>query len=67
MYDITEEATFDNCKKWLAEARQHIQPGAQIILVGNQLDREDNRKVQSSTAKDFAGKQSSLNSPKIIK
>lgn len=54
MYDITEEATFDNCKKWLAEARQHIQPGAQIILVGNQLDREDNRKVQSSTAKDFA-------------
>ncbi|KAF8602785.1 P-loop containing nucleoside triphosphate hydrolase protein [Ceratobasidium sp. AG-I] len=54
MYDITDEASFDNCKKWLNEARQHIQPGAQIVLVGNQLDRQAIRKVRSSTAQSFA-------------
>lgn len=38
VYDITREATFKSCTKWMEELRQSAEPDIVIMLVGNKVD-----------------------------
>jgi len=38
IYDVTKQATFQNCSKWMDELRQNAEPDIVIMLVGNKVD-----------------------------
>ena len=44
-YDITRRSTFDSLSAWLADARALGSPDLVAILVGNMLDKEEEREV----------------------
>ncbi|KAL7425024.1 hypothetical protein Q5752_000712 [Cryptotrichosporon argae] len=45
VYDITSRASFANLDRWVADCRAVASPHVAIVLVGNKLDREDEREV----------------------
>ena len=45
MYDITNKNTFINIKKWIQETDDENPTGAKKLIVGNKIDREENREV----------------------
>merc|ERR1712196_218004 len=57
-YDITKQATFQNCAKWMEELRQAAEPDIVIMLVGNKVDLADKdpaqRQVYYDAANEFA-------------
>ncbi|EPQ57823.1 ras-domain-containing protein [Gloeophyllum trabeum ATCC 11539] len=38
VYDVTNRTTFENCRTWLADVREHADPHLTCILVGNKVD-----------------------------
>mmetsp|Transcript_96519 Transcript_96519/g.270149 ORF Transcript_96519/g.270149 Transcript_96519/m.270149 type:complete len:220 (+) Transcript_96519:63-722(+) len=58
VYDVTRQATFQNCLKWLEELRQNADQNIIIMLVGNKVDlveKDPNaRQVFYDSATDFA-------------
>jgi small GTP-binding protein len=54
VFDITNDATFDDLGAWLRDLEQLANPNAYILLVGNKVDLEDKRQVGAGQAKDFA-------------
>eukprot|EP00933_Yihiella_yeosuensis_P000051 TRINITY_DN100087_c0_g1_i1.p1 TRINITY_DN100087_c0_g1~~TRINITY_DN100087_c0_g1_i1.p1 ORF type:complete len:211 (+),score=50.76 TRINITY_DN100087_c0_g1_i1:78-710(+) len=58
VYDVTKQASFQNCQKWMEELRQNAEPDIVIMLVGNKVDLTDNepstRQVYSDAANEFA-------------
>ncbi|KAK1923582.1 P-loop containing nucleoside triphosphate hydrolase protein [Papiliotrema laurentii] len=46
VYDITSRRSFVNLDKWLAECRALASPHLVVVLVGNKLDREEDREVE---------------------
>lgn len=54
VFDITEQATYDELDNWLEEARALGQPSAPIVLIGNKSDLSENRVVSQSQAEQFA-------------
>ncbi|KAJ9464387.1 GTP-binding protein ypt3 [Diplonema papillatum] len=54
VYDITNQASFDNVSTWLQELRSHVQPSAVVMLIGNKCDLEHLRTVQKEQASKFA-------------
>lgn len=64
VYDVTRNATFQNCLKWLEELRQNADPNIIIMLVGNKLDLVEKdpsaRQVHYDAALDFARQQKLL-------
>lgn len=58
VYDVTRQATFQNCLKWLEELRTNADPNIVILLVGNKRDLVDkdpnSRQVYNEAAADFA-------------
>lgn len=58
VYDVTRQASFQNCLKWLEELRQNAEPNIIIMLVGNKVDLTDKdptaRQVYYDSAVDFA-------------
>lgn len=55
-YDITNEDSFDNLKKWLRDAKQQAEPDTVFILIGNRVDLEENRQVSYDEGKMFQRK-----------
>ena len=54
VYDVNKRSTFDSCcDYWLNSFREVGQENSIIILVGNQVDRQQ-REVSTEEAKDFA-------------
>mmetsp|Transcript_11240 Transcript_11240/g.19940 ORF Transcript_11240/g.19940 Transcript_11240/m.19940 type:complete len:214 (-) Transcript_11240:84-725(-) len=57
-YDVTKQATFQNCAKWMEELRQSAEPDIVIMLVGNKVDLADkdpsSRQVYYDAAQEFA-------------
>lgn len=47
VFDITREETFLNVQEWLLEVKQHSSPDVLVYLIGNRVDEEDRRAVQS--------------------
>ncbi|KZT19311.1 ras-domain-containing protein [Neolentinus lepideus HHB14362 ss-1] len=38
VYDVTNRTTFESCRTWLADVREHADPHLTCILVGNKVD-----------------------------
>eukprot|EP00768_Dysnectes_brevis_P001590 gnl/Dysnectes_brevis/1424_a1613_3664.p1 GENE.gnl/Dysnectes_brevis/1424_a1613_3664~~gnl/Dysnectes_brevis/1424_a1613_3664.p1 ORF type:complete len:217 (-),score=45.73 gnl/Dysnectes_brevis/1424_a1613_3664:115-720(-) len=54
VYDITDDSTFKNIPQWLGDVEKFASAKIKTLLVGNKLDREDQRQVDHSTGKAFA-------------
>ena len=54
VYDVTDKASFEHVKTWLAEIDQHADPKCHRLLVGNKCDLVDERLVDEATAEEFA-------------
>lgn len=54
VYDISDQATFNNVKLWMQEIQRYAAGGVCKMLVGNKVDLEDRRVISTSTAKDYA-------------
>lgn len=54
VYDITNDASFEDLSNWLHDLQQLCNPNAFILLVGNKSDLEEQRQVGVQQAKDFA-------------
>lgn len=60
IYDVTDARTFENVENWFQTVTQHANEDAQIFLVGNKSDDEENRQVSKEQGQHLA---SSLNVP----
>jgi len=54
VYDISDQATFNNVKLWMQEIQRYAAGGVCKMLVGNKVDLEEKRVISTSTAKDYA-------------
>ena len=58
VYDVTNEQSFYNAKRWMEELRQNAEPDIIIMLVGNKQDLAEKnqamKRVQTGVAKSFA-------------
>ena len=53
-YDVTREKTFENVNSWYNELREQGEPDVEIILIGNKIDLESERKVTSDQGAQLA-------------
>jgi small GTP-binding protein len=56
VYDITSDSSFDDLGDWLNDLQQLCNPNAYILLIGNKVDLENERRVGVEQARDFAEK-----------
>lgn len=58
VYDVTNDKSFQNSKRWMEELRDHAEPDIVIMLVGNKVDICDRnpsaRRVPTEQARRFA-------------
>jgi GTPase SAR1 family protein len=57
IYDITNEASFKNCKEWLQKIREYSDENVVVALVGNKKDLVEDRdlKIDYNTEEFFTG------------
>ena len=60
VYDVTNEESFENVRKWLDEARVNANPELVVILCGNKTDLGEKRKVSSERGKKLASENNIL-------
>jgi Ras-related protein Rab-21 len=53
-YDITDKDSFDKVKVWLKELHQVVGENIQVVVVGNKIDLERERKVPKKDAEEWA-------------
>ena len=57
IYDVTENKSFENLKNWMNQIKEEVSNRVTIVLVGNKIDDEENRKITTeqgeSMAKEF--------------
>lgn len=58
VYDISDQASFNNVKLWLQEIARYASQGVCRMLVGNKVDLSDRRVIDTNTAKEYADTQS---------
>ncbi|XP_053984591.1 ras-related protein Rab-3 isoform X1 [Hylaeus volcanicus] len=54
MYDITNEESFNSVQDWIAQITTYSSENAQVILVGNKCDMEDERVISAERGKQLA-------------
>ena len=54
VYSVTSIESFENIELWLKELRTHGSPAVKIILIGNKIDLENERKVSTEEGELFA-------------
>ncbi|CAE6449956.1 unnamed protein product [Rhizoctonia solani] len=54
VYSIADAESFNNCLDWLNEIRGHVDEHVPIMLIGNQIDRIEERAVATSDGQAFA-------------
>ena len=54
IYDVTSRKTFDNIKNWVTQIKEEVTDKVNIILVGNKIDNEKERKVTTEEGKRIA-------------
>mgnify|MGYP002136606732 CR=1 FL=1 len=54
MFDVTCETSFNNIKSWLKSIKDMSGEKLSIVLVGNKIDDENNRKVSENEARELA-------------
>ena len=54
IYDVTSRKTFENVKNWVTQIKEEVSDKVTIILVGNKIDDESNRKVSTEEGEQMA-------------
>lgn len=54
MFDVTSQISFASCESWLQAVKASIDANAYIVLVGNKVDREEDRMVSTEDGEQFA-------------
>lgn len=54
VFDITDYNSFLSVKNWIKELHTNVKDPLVLILVGNKMDLESNRQVQTSEAMQYA-------------
>ncbi|CAK9436400.1 uncharacterized protein LODBEIA_P09580 [Lodderomyces beijingensis] len=54
IYDVTDARSFENVRNWHQTVTQHANEEAQIFLVGNKCDDEENRQVSKDQGEELA-------------
>ena len=54
IYDITSRKTYENIKNWVTQIKEEVSDKVNIILVGNKIDDEKNRKVSTEEGEKLA-------------
>ena len=54
LYDVTSRKTFENVANWVTQIREEVSDKVTIILVGNKIDDESNRKVSTEEGAQMA-------------
>lgn len=54
MYDVTNEESFNSVQDWVTQIKTYSWDNAQVILVGNKCDMEDERVVSTDRGKQLA-------------
>lgn len=54
MYDVTNEESFNSVQDWVTQIKTYSWDNAQVILVGNKSDMEDERVVSTDRGKQLA-------------
>ncbi|XP_026474004.1 ras-related protein Rab-3-like, partial [Ctenocephalides felis] len=54
MYDITNEESFNSVQDWVTQIKTYSWDNAQVILVGNKCDMEDERVISYERGKQLA-------------
>lgn len=54
VYDVTDEASFNNIRNWMRNIEQHASTSVNKILVGNKSDMEDRRAVPTERGQALA-------------
>lgn len=54
VYDITDEDSFLKVKNWVKELRKMLGQDICLVICGNKMDMEKNRKVDQATAEQYA-------------
>lgn len=60
VYDITNKQSFDRAVVWFQELKHYVEPNVKIMLIGNKIDLEAQRQVDSKVAQTFANSQNLL-------
>ena len=53
-FDVTNEDTFKNVRKWMESIYEHADQNICKVMVGNKIDLEDERKISKKEAEDLA-------------
>ena len=53
IFDLTDQSSFNDLKKWIKDIKNYGEKDIQIIIVGNKLDLFNQRKVTQSQANNF--------------
>jgi GTPase SAR1 family protein len=48
VYDVTDEASFNNIRNWIRNIEQHASDNVNKILVGNKADMDESKRVSAS-------------------
>ena len=54
IYDITNIKSYDNIKKWINEIKEEISENVTIVLIGNKIDNEKERKISKAQGEKLA-------------
>ncbi|KAF8794390.1 ras-related protein Rab-3-like [Argiope bruennichi] len=54
MYDVTNEESFNSVRDWVTQIKTYSWDNAQVVLVGNKCDMEDERVVSTERGKQLA-------------
>jgi len=54
IYDVTTRMTFDNVRNWINTIKEEVDDKVNVILVGNKIDNNDNRKVTTEEGQEIA-------------
>ena len=53
-FDVTNEDSFKNVRKWMESIYEHADQRICKVMVGNKIDLEDERKISKKEAEDLA-------------
>ena len=54
IYDVTSRKTYENIRNWVTQIKEEVSEKVTIILVGNKIDDEKNRKVTTEEGQNMA-------------
>ena len=54
VYSVTDRPSFENIDLWYKELRTHSNPNVKVFLIGNKIDLDDERKIQTEEGEKYA-------------